>query len=543
MDESLARLVALRQGVNIIVDGSVVRRGEGYRISIRAVDAATGKQIAEREGSASNKEDVLTQVGKLAAGIRKGLGDTTPEATQLQTAESFTTSSLEAVHAHAAGLEALAAGKREDAISHFARAVELDPKFARGYIGLAVAYTNLKKQAEAGENYKKALALLDRLSEREKYRTLGIYYLSYVRNYQEAIEALRKLVQLYPADAAGYNNLSLAYAFAGNIPEALMASRRALEITPGDLQRRDSFAGLSMVAGAFETAVKEAQRILSTNPGFASAYLVTALCQLAQGDADGARATYARLEKTNPQGYSMARAGVADLEIYLGAYRPALAALQDGIAADEREHNNGEMAVKYVIRGEALLATGQRAQAVEAADKGAQLSGLEYVLFLAGYILGQAGEEAKANQVAARLEGLLQPQTKAYARLIQGTAALERNRVNPALDAFREAQRLQDSWMSHFLLGRAYVQGGHFAEALSELEICQKRRAEVTDLFLSNTPTLRELPPLYYWLGRAQEGMGTKEAARGSYQQFLKLRSQADPADQMIADAKRRMRG
>ncbi len=95
--------------------------------------------------------------------------------------------------------------------------------------------------------------------------------------------------------------------------------------------------------------------------------------------------------------------------------------------------------------------------------------------------------------------------------------------------------------MSHFLLGQAYVQAGHYAEALSEFEICQKRRAEVTDLFLSNTPTLRKLPPLYYWLGRAQEGMGTTQAARESYQQFLKLRSQADPADQTVADARRRM--
>ena len=123
LDESLARLVALREGVNAIVDGSIVRQREGYRITMRAVNPVDGKLIASREADASNKESVLTQVGRLAANVRKGLGDTTPEAVQLQAAESFTASSLEAVHAHATGLEYLAAGKRQEAIRYFSRSL------------------------------------------------------------------------------------------------------------------------------------------------------------------------------------------------------------------------------------------------------------------------------------------------------------------------------------------------------------------------------------------------------------------------------------
>jgi hypothetical protein len=56
------------------------------------------------------------------------------------------------------------------------------------------------------------------------------------------------------------------------------------------------------------------------------------------------------------------------------------------------------------------------------------------------------------------------------------------------------------------------------AEALAELEICRKRRGEAADLFSADMTTLRYLPPLYYWLGRAQEGLGTKDGARASFQ-------------------------
>ena len=96
-----------------------------------------------------------------------------------------------------------------------------------------------------------------------------------------------------------------------------------------------------------------------------------------------------------------------------------------------------------------------------------------------------------------------------------------------AIEAFRDAQKRHDSWFSRFLLGKAYVEAGDFAEGLAELEICVKRRGETTDVFIYDMPTLRYLPPAYYWLGRAQEALGATPAARASYQRFLDLRPSA----------------
>ena len=68
-----------------------------------------------------------------------------------------------------------------------------------------------------------------------------------------------------------------------------------------------------------------------------------------------------------------------------------------------------------------------------------------------------------------------------------------------------------------------------------------KRRGETTDVFFYDMPTLRYLPPVYYWLARSKEGVGATAEARKLYEQFLSLRSDADPDDPLAADARRRI--
>ena len=76
LDAPLAQLVAVREGVNAVVTGSIVQDGSGYKVSVAALDPASGKTIVKEERDASNKQDVLAAAGKLAESLRKGLGDT-----------------------------------------------------------------------------------------------------------------------------------------------------------------------------------------------------------------------------------------------------------------------------------------------------------------------------------------------------------------------------------------------------------------------------------------------------------------------------------
>lgn len=541
MDESLARLVAVREGVAVVVSGSISRAEEGFRLSARAVDSNSGKSIAAREVTVANKDAVLGAIGKLATPIRNQLGDTAPESAQLAAEESFTTSSLEAAHWYSLGRDAVEQGQFDQAIQQYGKAVELDPNLGRAWAGMAVASVNLKKTADAEQYYKKTLGLLDRMSERERYRTLATYYSAFQHNYPQAIETYQKLVFLYPGDTGAYNNMSVAYVFMLNFPKAIEAVRHAIASNPHDLQWRVNYAQYAMYAGDFATAISESERVIQENPSFQYAYLPLAVSTLARGDAEEARAIYARFEKVSPGVSSVAKMGEADLEMYFGHNKKALDVLSEGIQADEKDKNTGEMALKLVAEGEAYLVLGRKSEAVQAARRAFQLNSDESAAYPAARVLLQAGDDAGALKLASALDKTLQLQSRSYSRLIAGEIDILHKRLPQAVEELQQGQRLRNSWISHFLLGRAYMDAQHYPEALAEFEACKERLGETTDLMFADTTTLRYLPPLYYWLASAQQGAGMKSAALENYQRFLKLRGESDPSDPLVNEARKKL--
>jgi tetratricopeptide (TPR) repeat protein len=535
MDEALARLVAMREGVNVVVAGVVTPQGNGYRVSAKAVDAATGKAIAERQIDVPNRDTLLAAIGKLTAPIRKALGDSTPQSKQLAAAETFTAASLEAAHEYSLGQQLQQANPQE-AIKHYRNAVQLDPKLGRAYAGLAVTSITLKKRDDADGYYRTALSLLDHMSEREKLRTLAIYYGAFVHNYDKAIETFESLVSQYPSDDAAFNNLSVAYGFKLQFAKAAAAIKRARDLNPTSIRYQFNYMTYLMYTGDFATAVTEGQRIVREHPEYQKTYVPLALSFLASGDARAARDTYAKLEPISP---SFAAIGKADMEMYFGRYKPALTMLAQGIGVDERDKNEGEMALKYVAKAEAHLALGQKLQALQAARKAAQLSSDESVQFPAARALIAAGDEAGAEKIAAALDGTLQTQSRSYAQLIRAEIALAHKRYAEAIDGARAAQKLHDSWISQFLLGRAYLEAGHFAEALGSFNTCAKRQGEAPDWMFVNSATLRYLPPLYFWTARAQAGVGSTAAATENFRKFLALRADSDVSDPLVTAARR----
>src|SRR5579864_2200196 len=178
LEETTARLVGVREGIPFIVAGLIGRKGSGYEVRARTLEAATGKILLEVDETADDKKGVLGVVGKIAAKTRRALGDTTPESAQLAAAEAYTTNSLEAAHSYAAAQDLEWAGKWEEAIPLYEQAVQSDPNLGRAYAGLAATSANMGRRKDADKYYQLALAHIDRMSDREKYRTRGGYYLA-----------------------------------------------------------------------------------------------------------------------------------------------------------------------------------------------------------------------------------------------------------------------------------------------------------------------------------------------------------------------------
>ena len=107
------------------------------------------------------------------------------------------------------------------------------------------------------------------------------------------------------------------------------------------------------------------------------------------------------------------------------------------------------------------------------------------------------------------------------------------------LGRFKAANNLLDTWIGHFDLGRAYLEAGAFTEADSEFDQCMKRRGEAIELFDDNVPTYAYFPPVYYYQGRAREGMKS-EGFADFYKTYLSIRGQSTE-DPLVPEIRRRL--
>ena len=536
------QLIAMREAIKVLVSGTINPTARGYRIAARLLDPSDGKVVASAERSVTGKSDVLKAVGELARDARVALGESKAEIekAELEKAETYTASSLRAVQEYTIAQDFQADYKDQDAIEHYRRAATEDPNFGRAYAGWAYSALKLGRKDEAADAWKKALSLIERMTEREKYRTLGVYYGTMTRDFEKAIENYATLVRLYPADDAGHNNLALAYFSVRNFTKALEEGRLTVRLYPRMTLYRNNVALYAMYASDFATAASEAARVAQDKPDFYPAYLPLAIAALGDGKVDNARGFYAQMAKTGVAGASVSATGLADIALYVGQEAEAARILEEGIAEDVKADNQTAMAAKYVALAEAHTGTGRKSAAIRAARKALEISRSEEVAFPAARILIAVGRAQEADALAQELGAQLEPQRRAYGKLIEAGIARSRRQTVEALEALRSAQKLADVWLGRFMLGRLYVEAGRHAEAVSELELAQKRRGEATAVFLDDIPTYRYLVELPYWLGRAQEGLGLVPVAKANYQSFIDARL-GTGKDPLVADARQRI--
>jgi serine/threonine protein kinase/tetratricopeptide (TPR) repeat protein len=538
LDEQSARLVAVGQGLAAVVTGSLSRRGDGYKLSVEALDARTGNSVATAEVSASNKDELLLNVPKLAAPIRKALGDTTPVSVQLTAAGgAFQAASLEAVHQYGVAMEQQFAGKMPDALQSFSRAAELDPNFARAYAGMAAVSGNIGRPQDAEKYVKLAMEHVDRMTERERYRIRGLYYLR-TENWEKCVEEYSELVKRYPADNAGHNNLSICYKGLHNTPEAIEELKQALQILPNSQPARVNLALYMSYAGDFAGAEREASTVLQSNPSYETAYVALAYAQVGQNQLDEAIKTYQQLDKVSNLGQSLAAPGMADIALYEGRFADAARLLEQGALADVKAGRPDSAAADFALLGYTQLLRKQKAAGLAALQKALASSKSVSPRFLVARAYIAAGETSQAHKLAAKLAAEPQPEPQVYAKLIEGEAMLQTGAARQAIQLFTDANKQLDIWIGHLDLGKAYLETDAFVQADSELDRCIQRRGETFDLF-DYVPTYSYFPEVYYYQGRVREGLKSPGAAN-SYWKFVSVQDKGD-GSALLKDAQRRL--
>jgi len=541
VDLEVAQLISRRQGINAVVSASIETSGDGYLIKVRATDPSTSEQLTEAEQAIKTKADVLNAVDFLTAKLRADLGVIPEDSTEALIKETFTTTSLEAMKAYSNAQELEASGDTDEAIKEYMKALDNDPNLGRSYSGLAVIYLNRLQYQKAEEYFLEAMKRIDQMTNREKFRTRGGYYLM-KRNYNKAVEEYAALVEEFPLDSSGHANLALAYFYAYKMPKAYEEGLRALELIPENIHMQFNLAWFAAGAGEFEEAEKLVRPIIENRPDFSDAYIILGLVQLAQSKLEEASQTYSKLESQEAYGTTLAVSGLADLAMYEGRFKDAQEILQKGIDTDIANGWKFRAADKHLILAQIHLLQGDKNLATAAADLGLDTYKNEEIMFTAAQTYIHSGEVNKARTIAGELSSKVLTIHQAYSKLVGGELSLARDDIPGALSLFQEAQGLVDTWLGHFALGRAYLRAEQFTEAYSEFETCLNRRGEVTSIFLNDLPSYRHFPQIHYFLGRAQQGLSSPKAPE-SYQEFLRIKERSDttPGDPMVEDAKKRL--
>jgi len=534
-----APLLCSREGINVVITGSIESSGSGYVFDVWALDPLSYLRLAERSKTIATRAEVLKAADSLAGELRDDLSRIPAETAQALTQETFTAASFEAMKFYAHAQDLVLAGKDDEAIQEYLKAIENDPKLGRAYAGLALVYRNRGQDEQANKHFEKAMALIDQMTDREKFRTRGAYYFLN-RDSKKAIEEYSALIRQFPMDSAAHTNLPLAYFYNREMQKAFEEGHKAVEFAPRNISARYNLVWYAGGAGKFEVAEKEFQEVMKINPEFPEAQVILALIQLAQDRPREAEKTYLELSTKGARAHSLAAIGLADLALYEGRMDDARKILDEGIAADIKNKFEDEAALKSIMRAQTFLAQGRLDAAAQAADRVAASSKKGSDLFSIAEIYIQAGQLEKALKVAETLNGKLQPELQAYARLIEGEVTQKKGNILDAIDLYQKAQALLDTWLGHMALGRAYLEAKGFIEAHSELDMCLKRRGEAVSIFLDDFPSYRYFAPLFYYLGRAQEGLKSP-AAKESYQKFLKIKEKGDTGDSLIADARKRL--
>ena len=425
----------------------------------------------------------------------------TPTPSAARQAETFTAGSLEAVREYTIAQDLTFNQKDAEAVEHYRDALRHDPEFGRAYSGLAASLLRLGRPEEAQKTGTKRLRRIDRMTEREKLRTYGVYYLGIARNYDKAIETYEDLIEKYPADSAGYNNLAITHFSLLNFAKALEYGRKAIEIYPKTYKYRANYALYAMYAGDFKTAATTAQALIKEEPKIEVPYLPLAMEALTSGDHARARTTYQQAAGAGAAGASRQRDRAGRRRDVRRTYADAI-----GCAAGGRKgrRGSGQFArgrAKLVALAEAHAARNEAGAARPRRSPAPASCRIRTACWsrLRGSLLPPAGS-TRRRRLPRRFASRLQAQSRAYGKFIEGEIAMSGKRWPAAIDALNAAQKLADLWLVRFDLGLAYFQRGNYLEAASEFEKCRARRGEATALFLDDLPTFRYYATLPYWL-------------------------------------------
>jgi TolB-like protein len=274
-EEDIAK-IANELGVDAVMTGRLVKRGDNLNITVELVDARNNKSLwgeqYERKMSdllALQRDITTTIIQKLQlklTGNEKGIN------------KKYTDNN-EAYQLYLNGRFHFARRTKEElykSIDLFQQATALDPKFALAYVGIAESYTVIPSfpYASPAECIPPAKAALTRALELdpdlpEAHTVAGMIAATYDWDWTTAEREFQRSLELDPNLALTHYRYAWTYLSPlGRHEEAIAEMRKAMDLEPLSLIQGANFAGVLMYARRYDEAIAQAQKTLDLDPQF-----------------------------------------------------------------------------------------------------------------------------------------------------------------------------------------------------------------------------------------------------------------------------------
>ncbi len=528
----VGREICQRDGIKVMLTGSISGLGSQYVLTLQAVNAATGDSLAQAQETANSKEEVLKALGSATSQLRRKLGESLASIQKFdKPLEQATTSSLDALKAYSLGDAQHMMGEDLAAVPLYQHAIELDPNFAMAYARLGTCYLNSGLQELAEQNARKAFELRDRASERERLYIASRYY-DTIGDMNQTVQAYELFIQTYPRESSPHNNLANLYLNLGDFQKTLTEGLEAIRLSPGTVNAYGLVAAAYLGLGRPDDAKAILQQGIDRKVGV-TVHLGMAFTALILGDT-------ATVNREDPLARQSPVASVqldnlyadkAGAEGRINKMREILGKLVEPL----QKSGVPEVAANILLdQASAEAMVGFRAQAAEHADQALKMATSPSVKINAAGVYALAGQGAKAESLTTEVAKLRPDDT-----LIQNVAIpeirayLEIERGNPAqaLELLKAAEPYDHiDQGALWIRGLAYLKAGRSSDAIQEF---QK---------VINLKSFRPFSPNIFMaeLGsaRAHALAGDKAGARAAYQDFFALLKDADPDLPILAEAK-----
>ncbi|MEJ2320133.1 MAG: tetratricopeptide repeat protein [Gemmatimonadales bacterium] len=540
LDYDLASEIAQREGFAAIVDGDINSAGGTYLLATRLTAADTGEELAAFRETAKDSSQIVPALDRLSKKLRERIGDSYKSLRSDEPLEGVTTGNLEALRKYSQAVRALeVGGNPQRAITLLEEAVRLDPEFAMAWRKLGVQLGN---QGDSRKRQVEALSMAfehrDRLTERERYLTMGSYYTTVTGETDKAISAYQNILDTNPDDTWALNNLGILYSRLRDFERSLQLYNRATAADSGTSFHQQNTISALIALGRLDEAERERQVFASRFPTNPTNYFLEANLAAVRRDFGESEAVYRRAVEGS-RGIPTLQAG-AEFGLYgilttqgrlaeAGEHLERATALQEGrgVPAARLNAEIGEAFVDLTVRRDTATARSRVAAALQA-DPLSSISPLERPYFQLAGAYALAGEPARARELWDEYQQAVPPELRGddevQRHAVPGLIAYAEGRYDEAVDEFRRADVGECLTCVLYALGQAFERAGQPDSALATYE----RYLDATNVVQPFTDP-GSLAAILERLGEMYDERENWEKAAEYYARFVELWQDADP--------------